>query len=458
MNKNDEVIIDITDIGQDGEGIGKFEGYTLFVKNALVGDKIRAKVMKAKKNYGYARLMEVITPSSYRVTPRCEIADKCGGCSIQHLDYRKQLEFKQDKVKSCLERIGGFKDITLEAIIGMEEPFHYRNKAQFPVGRNKEGKVQIGFYAGGTHSIIDTKKCHIQAKENDLIVSIVRDFIEEYKISTYDEEKHEGLVRHILTRVGFVTGEIMVCLIINGKSLPNSEILVERLKEIKGMTSISLNVNKNKTNVILGDKIIPLYGNPYITDYIGDVKYQISPLSFYQVNPIQTKVLYELALEYCELKGEETVFDLYCGIGTISLFLAQKAKKVIGVEIVKEAIEDAKQNAKINGISNAEFYVGAAEEVIPTMYKEKGMKADVIVVDPPRKGCDETLLETIVAMAPKRLVYVSCDPATLARDLKYLVANGFVVEKVQAVDQFSHSVHVECVVLLSNEKIKHHNI
>ena len=449
MNKNDEVIIDITDLGQDGEGIGKYEGYTLFVKNALVGDKIRAKVMKAKKNYGYARLMEVITPSSYRVIPRCEIADKCGGCSIQHLDYKKQLEFKQDKVKNCLERIGGFKDITLEPIIGMEEPFHYRNKAQFPVGRNKEGEVQIGFYAGGTHSIIDTKKCHIQAKENDLIVSIVREFIEEYKISTYDEEKHEGLVRHILTRVGFVTGEIMVCLIINGKSLPYSEVLVERLKGIQGMTSISLNVNKNKTNVILGDKIIALYGNPYITDYIGDVKYQISPLSFYQVNPIQTKVLYELALEYCELKGEETVFDLYCGIGTISLFLAQKAKQVIGVEIVKEAIEDAKQNAKINGISNAEFYVGAAEEVIPTMYKEKGIKADVIVVDPPRKGCDETLLETIVAMAPKRLVYVSCDPATLARDLKYLVANGFQIEKVQAVDQFSHSVHVECVVKMS---------
>jgi len=334
----------------------------------------------------------------------------------------------------------------------MEEPYFYRNKAQFPVGRGKDQKVQIGFYASGSHSIIDTDRCVIQRPETDEIIGKIRSFLEENKISIYDEETHEGLVRHILTRIGFVTGEIMVCLVVNGDTLPKSEKLIESLREVNGLVSVCLNVNRDKTNVILGDRVIPLYGEPFITDYIGDIKYQISPLSFYQVNPVQTKVLYEKALEFCDLKGEEVVFDLYCGIGTISLFLAQKAKKVYGVEIVKEAIEDAKVNAKINGIDNVEFMVGAAEEVIPSLYKEEGIKADVVVVDPPRKGCDERLLETIVAMEPKRVVYVSCDPATLARDLKYLDEKGYRLEKVQGVDQFGHSMHVETIVLLNRIK------
>lgn len=449
LNKNDEVIIDIEDIGSDGEGIGKYQGYTLFVKNALPGDQVRVKVMKPKKNYGYARLLEVLQPSAYRVNPLCEVAGKCGGCSLQHLSYERQLAYKQNKVKNCLGRIGGFKeDIRLEPIIGMEEPFYYRNKAQFPVGRNKEGKVVIGFYAGGTHSIIDTSHCAIQAKVNDTIIEKIRTFLEKYQISTYDEESHEGLVRHILTRVGFVTGEIMVCLIVNGDDLPYKEKLIESLVLIPGMTSISLNSNKAKTNVILGDKVITLWGQPFITDYIGEIKYQISPLSFYQVNPGQTKVLYETALNYADLKGDEVVWDLYCGIGTISLFLAGKARQVYGVEIIPEAIEDARQNAKINHIKNAEFFVGAAEEVLPLKYKEDNIYAEVIVVDPPRKGCEESLLNTIVQMAPKRVVYVSCDPATLARDLRYLCDRGYQVEKVQAVDQFAHSTHTEVVCLL----------
>ena len=371
VNKNDEVIIDIEDMGSDGEGIGKYQGYTIFVKNALIGDKIKAKLMKTKKSYGYGRLIEVIEPSPYRVTPKCPIAGKCGGCSIQHLDYEKQLEYKQNKVKNCLERIGGFpveefcKENIMEPIIGMKEPFYYRNKAQFPVGVNKEGKVAIGFYAGRTHSIIDTSHCYIQAPVNDEILQRVRKFIEEYQISVYNEEKQEGLIRHILTRVGFTTGEIMVCLIINGNNLPYKEQFIESLCEIPHMTSISININKEKTNVILGDKVKTLWGKPYITDNIGDIKYQISPLSFYQVNPIQTKVLYETALSYADLHGEETVWDLYCGIGTISLFLAQKAKQVYGVEIVPQAIDDAKKNAEINHITNAEFFVGAAEEILP---------------------------------------------------------------------------------------------
>lgn len=454
VNKNDIVELTIEDIGADGEGIGHIEGYTLFVKDALMGDRIKAKVMKTKKSYGYAKLMEILTPSPDRVEPRCPIASKCGGCQIQHLDYKKQLEYKQNKVKNCLERIGGFTDIAgkMEPIVGMEDPYYYRNKAQFPIGVNKEGEIVTGFYASRTHSIIDTSVCYIQAEVNEVILQIVKDFLKEYKISTYNEENHKGLVRHILTRVGFVTKEIMVCLIINGQELPHKDVLIERLKEIAGMTSICLNINKEKTNVILGDTVLTLWGQGYITDYIGEVKYQISPLSFYQVNPVQTKKLYEKALEYAGLTGHENVFDLYCGIGTISLFLAKKTKKVLGVEIVPEAIEDAKENAKINGIDNVEFLVGAAEDIIPDKYEKENIKADVIVVDPPRKGCEESLLETIIKIEPKRVVYVSCDPATLARDLKYLCEKDFVIEKVCAVDQFGHSTHVETVVLMSRKE------
>ncbi len=453
LNKNDEVIIDIEDIGSEGEGIGRHQGYTLFVKNALPGDKVKVKVMKCKKTYGYARLLEVVNASPDRINPKCKIAGKCGGCSLQHLAYERQLQYKQDKVKNCLERIGGFKGIDLEPIIGMEEPYYYRNKAQFPVGRNKDGKVVIGFYAGGTHSIIDTTHCCIQAKENDVIIETIRNFLDEYGISTYNEENHEGLVRHILTRTGFITGEIMACLVINGDDLPKKEILVKLLAQISGMKSISLNINKAKTNVILGDKVINLWGEPYITDYIGEIKYQISPLSFYQVNPAQTRVLYETALSFAGLAGNETVWDLYCGIGTISLFLTAKAKQVYGVEIIPQAIEDAKRNAEINQIKNAEFFVGAAEEILPAKYREENIHADVIVVDPPRKGCEESLLDTIVQMALEKVVYVSCDPATLARDLRYLCDRGYEVKKVQAVDQFPHSGHVETVVLLSQQKL-----
>ena len=336
----------------------------------------------------------------------------------------------------------------------MEEPFYYRNKAQFPVGYDKEGNLITGFYAGRTHHIIDCTHCMIQHPVNEQILLKVLDYMKKNNITAYDEKTHKGLVRHIVTRVGFKTGQIMVCLVVNGskKNLKNLDKLVDSLTEIKGMTSICVNINKEKTNRILGSRIEEVYGKPYIYDYIGNVKYQIGPLSFFQVNPTQTKVLYEKAMEYADLKGEETVWDLYCGIGTISLFLAQRAKKVYGVEIVKEAIDDAKLNAKMNGFDNAEFFVGKAEEVLPREYEKNGVYADTIVVDPPRKGCDGKLLETMVKMAPKRIVYVSCDPATLARDLKVLSGKGYEVEKVCAVDQFSHSSHVETVVRLRKSK------
>lgn len=448
LKKNEECIIHIEDMGNDGEGIGKYQGYTLFVKNALIGDTVRVRAMKCKKSYGYARLMEIIEPSPYRVEPRCGIASRCGGCTLQHLDYSEQLRRKQKKVADCIERLGGVTEgYTLYPIIGMENPYCYRNKAQFPV-RKKDGKLSIGFYAGGSHSVIDTDNCSIQAKVNEDIIRCIRSFLEEENISIYNEETHEGLVRHILTRVGFVTGEIMVCLVINGNDLPHKEKFIKSLMDIPGMASISLNINKEKTNVILGDKIKPLWREPYITDYIGEVKFRISPLSFYQVNPVQTRVLYEKALEFAGLKGDETVWDLYCGIGTISLFLAAQAKKVYGVEIIPQAIEDAKENARLNGIDNAEFFTGAAEEVLPEKYREEKIYADVIVVDPPRKGCEESLLDTIVRMEPKRVVYVSCDPATLGRDIRYFGSRGYELKKVQAVDQFPHTSHVETVIMM----------
>ena len=452
FRKNDLVTLEIEDCGIDGEGIGKADGFTVFVKDAVIGDTVTAKIIKAKKNYGYGRLMEVLKPSPYRVEPKCEFARQCGGCQLQALSYDQQLVFKTNKVKGHLERIGGFTDIPMEPIIGMDELFHYRNKAQFPVGRNKEGKIVTGFYAGRTHNIIENRDCALGVAENKEVLDRVIAHMEKYGIEPYNEATGKGLVRHVLIRYGYFTKEVMVCLILNGNKLPKEEQLVKSLCEIPGMTSITINVNKKHSNVILGEEIRLLWGQEYITDRIGDISYQISPLSFYQVNPMQTQKLYAKALEYADLHGQETVWDLYCGIGTISLFLAQKAKFVRGVEIVPAAIENAKENAKLNGLENTEFFVGKAEEVLPREYKKNGVYADVIVVDPPRKGCDETLLETMVEMNPDRIVYVSCDSATLARDLKYLCERGYELRKVCPVDQFGMTVHVETVVLLSQQK------
>ena len=506
--KNELVTIEITDMGSGGEGIGRADGFTLFVKGAVVGDVVEVKVLKAKKTYGYAKIEKIIRPSEYRVEPVCSVAGRCGGCQLQSMSYGAQLAWKERKVKGCLTRIGGVAfaedDSTgcdsAEAavgvlvgsecetdkpcflpVLGMEDCFAYRNKAQFPVGKDKNGKIVTGFYAGHSHAIIPSTTCAIQAPVNEVICKIVCEHMEQYSIAPYEEESHTGLVRHILTRVGAVTGEVLVCLIINGKSLPKADVLAERLKAAieafethetrrkadavsegwvdadQGVTmplvlkGVCLNVNREKTNVILGTEIIPVWGETYITDYIGEVSFRISPLSFYQVNPKQTKVLYEKALEFAGLTGNEIVWDLYCGIGTISLFLAKKAKQVYGVEIVPQAIEDAKQNAIRNHITNAEFFVGAAEDVLPAKYKESGgsMRADVIVVDPPRKGCDEALLQTVIHMEPKRVVYVSCDPATLARDVKYLEENGYKLVKAQPVDMFPFTEHVETCALLT---------
>lgn len=540
--KNDIVTITIEDIGNDGEGIGRADGYTLFVKDAVIGDVIEARITKCKKNYGYARVEKVVTPSPFRVEPKCPFHRQCGGCQIQAMSYERQLAYKQNKVRNHLQRIGGFSpeqlDKVMEPIVGMKEPWHYRNKAQYPVGYDRAGNLVVGFYAGRTHDIIANTDCPLGPPENQAILETLLAFMKENGVSAYRENTGEGLVRHVLIRTGFASGEIMVCLVINGKRLPGEEKLVDKLLKVelekvvldgevssstceqtarekeretprKRIVSISVSINKEKTNVIMGQEIRVLWGSGWMEDSLrvldaadfgvenmeggnaeGEEKitFRISPLSFYQVNPRQTEKLYALALEYAGLTEKETLWDLYCGIGTISLFMAKRAKKVYGVEIVPQAIEDARENARRNGITNAEFFVGKAEEVLPGFYngqdrngrqeaveqggganantaKEGGGLAfgesatreqmrhpDVIVVDPPRKGCDERCLETMLAMQPERIVYVSCDPATLARDLKVLCGGGYELKRVRAVDQFGGTGHVECACQLVRKK------
>lgn len=465
MKKNDVFTVTIEDMGEDGAGIGKTDGYTWFIKDALIGDVIQASVMKMKKNYGFARLVKVLEPAPGRVEARCPVARACGGCQLQELDYREQLRFKERKVYNHLKRIGGMDRlflpedrekaagvpdaVVMEPIIGMEDPWRYRNKAQYPVGLGKDGQPAAGFYAGRTHSLIPAPDldCLLGCRENKELLKIILDFMKEYKIPPYDEAAHQGLVRHVLLRKGFSSGGLMVCLVINGEELPHGGELAERLREA-GVSSVSYSVNTERTNVIMGTRIVNLYGPGYITDTIGDIEYRISPLSFYQVNPVQTEKLYGTALEFADLSGGETVWDLYCGIGTISSFLAKKAGKVYGVEIIPQAIEDARENARRNGIENVEFFVGKAEEVLPEQYERNHVHADVIVVDPPRKGCDPVCLETILKMAPERVVYVSCDSATLARDVKFLEENGYRAMRVRPVDMFPMGGHCECVVKL----------
>ncbi|MBQ8598410.1 MAG: 23S rRNA (uracil(1939)-C(5))-methyltransferase RlmD [Lachnospiraceae bacterium] len=503
FQKNQLVTVEIIDMTSDGEGIGKLDGYPFFVKDAVIGDIAEIRITKVKKNYSYGRLEKVTTPSPFRVLPDCAFHRQCGGCQVQAMDYARQLEFKQNKVRNNLTRIGGFApeliDGIMEPIVGMEAPFRYRNKAQYPIGTDKEGNPIAGFYAGRTHNIIANTDCLLGVEDNKEILETILSYMKEYKVSAYDETTGKGLIRHVLIRKSFTNGQIMVCLVINKKVRKNTDmpasagikdeagdakaanagtksgrvvsefvpaqaVLVRRLAVIPGMTSISVSINTENTNVIMGKEVYTIWGEDSIRDtiHVRDVlngfapmqgeegiTFSISPLSFYQVNPVQMEKLYSLALSYAGLTGKETVWDLYCGIGTISLFLAKRAGQVYGVEIVPQAIEDAKRNATENGIANAEFFVGKAEEVLPKKYTEEGIYADVIVVDPPRKGCDEACLETMLKMQPERIVYVSCDSATLARDLKVLCEGGYELKRVRATDMFPMTVHVETVCLLS---------
>lgn len=459
VSKNEETVIDIIGMNHDGEGVGRANGYTLFVQGALPGETVRVRVMKTKKQYGYAKLLEIVKASPDRVSAPCPIYDQCGGCQIQHMSYAGQLAWKRQLVVDNLQRIGKLnvlvegaegaeqQGIRILPTMGMDEPWRYRNKAQVPIGA-AEGGLVGGFYAKGSHRIIDMDTCLIQHEHNDEVVAKVKEIGSHLGISAYNEETGRGLLRHVVVKKAFRTGEMMLVLVTNGRDIPHKDAWIGSIREaIPHVASICQNVNKKQTNVIFGDETRVLWGRDVIYDYIGDVQFAISARSFYQVNPVQTEVLYGKTVEYAGLSGKETVIDAYCGIGTISLFLAQHADQVYGVEIVPEAIEDARSNAMLNDMKNVKFEVGASEDVIPR-WKEQGIEADVIVVDPPRKGCDPRLLDTILEMKPERVVYVSCNPSTLARDLRVLEDGGYRTVEVTPVDMFPHTVHVESVAVL----------
>ncbi len=440
--------IEIVDLGHSGEGIGRVDGFTVFVEGGVTGDTVTATIKTLKKKYAIAELVEIIKPSDIRQNPICPVFEKCGGCQTQNIKYEEQLKIKRKLVVDALERIGHLKEVKVEETVGMEEPYRYRNKAQYPVA-NKHGKTEIGFYKKRSHEIVEFEDCYIQPDINNTVVETVKKFMDQYHISAYNEETGKGTVRHILTKVGFNTKQLMVVIVTNGRHLEHKEELIQMLDdEIVNFDSVIQNVNTSKGNKILGNENIVLHGKEIITDTLEKLEFEISPNSFYQVNPIQMKKLYDLAKEYADLTGNETVLDLYCGIGTIGMYLADKAKIIIGVEIVDEAIVDANKNAKRNNIENIEFHGGKAEIIVPKL-QEKGMKADVAIVDPPRKGCDERLLETLIKISPKKIVYVSCNPSTLARDLKFLTENGYNVDKVCPVDMFPQTMHVEVVTLLT---------
>ena len=512
MEKNDEVTVLIEDMTSEGLGIGHADGMAVFIKDTVPGDTVRARVVKIKKTYAFARLTEIVRSSADRVQPACPVARRCGGCQLQMMSYESQLKMKQRKVAGNLMHIGGFlqNELPIEPVVPSPDILRYRNKAQFPIGEGRDGRPVAGFYAGRTHSIIPCTDCRLGVTENASILSCILKWMEDYSIRPYDERTGRGYIRNVLIRKGFETGQIQVCLVANAEKCPREKELVKRLthlifeeaiddvKTVKAeeteaegkaeaagkaekagesfskLASIVLNINTQNTNVILGDKTRTLWGSDNIRDVIradgcgeNGVCFEISPKSFYQVNPHQTRNLYSLVLEYAQLTGTETVWDLYCGIGTISLCMARRLKElnheregienagnVYGVEIVPEAIENARHNAQLNNLYNAKFFVGKAEEVLPEKYEKDGIHADVMIVDPPRKGCDEEVLQTMVKMQPKRIVYVSCDSATLARDLRYLREAGYMPEKIRPVDMFAQTVHVETCVLLCREKIE----
>lgn len=455
IEKNKEYILDIVSQGYEGEGIAKInDTFPIFIEGALKGERVNVRIVKGKKNFAYGKLLEVIEPSLERCEAKCSIHKRCGGCKLQHSTYKEQLNFKFERVKDCITKIGKLDESIVQFPLGMDEPWRYRNKVQLPIGM-VNGELKIGFFAPRSHEIIDMETCLIQDEIADKVVGITRSWIKKNNIKPYNiDGKYDetGILRHIMIRRGFTTNEVMVVLVTNGSKLPNKDEFISLITEnIPGIKSIVQNINSKPTNVILGQECITLWGELTISDYIGEFKFNISPLSFFQVNPIQTEVLYNKALEYAGLTGDETLFDAYCGTGTITLFLSQKAKKVYGVEIIPQAIENANINAKENNVNNVEFFVGESEVVIPDLIN-KGIKADVVVVDPPRKGCDVKLLNAITNIDAKKIVYVSCDPSTLARDLAILDGNGYKTVKIQPVDMFPHTAHIENVALLIKER------
>lgn len=442
-----KIEIYIEKMASEGQGIAKYDGMTVFVEKAIAGEKVQAEVSKVKKDYAVAETIHILEASLYRVEPLCPVYNLCGGCQLQHMSYEGELIFKKNKIEDALKRIGSI-EVKVNDVIGMNSPYYYRSKAQYPVA-TVDGKAVMGFYKERSHEIVPIKECMLQNRQAENIAMEVLEFIKEFNIQVYNENTKQGLIRHIMTRYSKSTGETMVVIVARENNLPHKDELVNRLKKYDGFAGLALNINPQDTNVVLGNKNIFLYGKSRIIESIGGLKYYISPQSFFQVNPIQTEILYSKALEFANLQGDELVIDAYCGVGTISLFLARRAKQVIGIEVVEKAVEDAKENAELNKISNTDFIAGKSEDIMKDL-KNREITPDVIVVDPPRKGCDDAVLDSIIDMAPERIVYVSCNPATLARDLKKL-SKKYCIKEVQPVDMFPRTSHIECVVLLKRK-------
>ena len=449
---NDIIEVNITGLGSSGEGVGKADGFTVFVHGALPGEKVSVKLFQVKKSYASGRILNILEESPQRVKPQCAFYEKCGGCQLQHLNYEGQLSVKRQQVKDAIERIGHITGCEVLPVLGMENPWHYRNKMQFPAAKT-EGKIQIGCYAALTHNVINIDDCLIQKQANNKIMQVVRQWMQQFNISAYDETTGKGVVRHVMGRAGAKTGEVMAVIVAACYDIPHAGELVTMLKtEVDGLKSIVQNINKKRTNIIMGAKNRVLYGKSTIKDRLGNLKFNISPLSFFQVNSAQTEKLYATALDFAALSGKETVIDCYCGTGTISLYLAQKARKVYGIEIVEPAIKDANENAKANNIANAEFICGDAAVEMPALLKS-GVKPDTVLLDPPRAGCDKKVLAAIAGVKPEKIVYVSCNPASLARDMAFLTENGYKAVKAQPVDMFPMTSHIETVVLLSKGEV-----
>ena len=452
VEKNKEYVVNIIDNGYEGEGIAKIDDFTIFIPNAIKGEKVKILIVKVLSSYAFGKIIEIIEKSEHRKEADCTTYKRCGGCNLRHIDYNETLKIKQNNVQALINKTLETK-IEAEKIIGMENPYHYRNKAQYPIGLNKENKPVIGVFANRTHEIIPMEKCLIQSEISEKIAKSIYEFIVKNKISVYNEKTGKGLLRHIVIRNAFKTEEIMCTLVINGKEIPKENELANKLlQKYPNIKTIVKNINTKNTNVILGKENIVLYGEGYIKDKLGKYLFKISPLSFYQVNPVQTEKLYNLAIQMAKITKQDTVFDLYCGIGTISIYMAEYAKKVYGIEIVEEAIKDARENAKINNIENTEFIAGDVEKILDDLINNKKIIPDIVMIDPPRKGMDQTSIKNILKIKPKKIVYISCNPATLVRDLKYL-EEEYKIEKIQPVDMFPFTSHVECCASLYRRNI-----
>ena len=450
IQKNQEYIVEIVDNGFEGEGIAKIDNFTIFIPGAIKGEKVKILIVKVLSSHAFGKILEIIKKSEYRQDVDCSTYKRCGGCNLRHVKYKETLKMKQNAVQSLVNKTLKNK-IQVQSTIGMENPFHYRNKAQYPIGINKEGQPIIGVFANRTHEVIPIEKCYIQNPKSEEIAKFILNFIKEHNISIYNESTRQGLFRHIVIKIGIKTNEIMCILVINGKTIPKEKELIEEiLKKFSNVKTIVKNINTKNTNVILGPENINIYGDGYIQDILGEYTFKISPLSFYQVNPIQAEKLYELGVKMAQITKNDIVFDLYCGIGTISIFMAKYAKKVYGVEIVEEAVKDAKENAKINNVTNTEFYAGDVEKVLDDLINQKGIIPDIVMFDPPRKGLDKTSISNILKIKPKKVVYISCNPATLIRDLADF-EEYYDVNTIIPVDMFPYTSHVECVALMGRK-------